>query len=73
MAAVTVADVILIVFAYKIGQGATARFCSDLRAEIFAKVNSMPADTFKKMGTGALITRSIEDVDRGGGTSSTLF
>ena len=73
MAAVTVADVILIVFAYKIGQGATARFCGDLRAEIFAKVNSMPADTFKKMGTGALITRSIEDVDRVGDVINTLL
>lgn len=73
MAAVAVADVVLVVAAYKIGQEATAKFCGDLRAEIFAKVNDMPSDTFKKMGTGALLTRSIEDVDRVGDVLNTLM
>ena len=62
MAAVTAADVVLVVVA-----------CGDLRAEIFAKANAMPMDAFKKMGTGALITRSIEDVDRVGDVLNTLM
>ncbi len=73
MAAVTAADVVLVVVAYKIGQEAVAAFCGDLRAEIFAKANAMPMDAFKKMGTGALITRSIEDVDRVGDVLNTLM
>ena len=73
MAAVTAADVVLVVVAYKIGQEAVAAFCGDLRAEIFANANAMPMDAFKKMGTGALITRSIEDVDRVGDVLNTLM
>ena len=73
MAAVTAADVVLVVVAYKIGQEAVAAFCGDLRAELFAKANAMPMDAFKKMGTGALITRSIEDVDRVGDVLNTLM
>lgn len=73
MAAVTAADVVLVVVAYKIGQEAVAAFCGELRAEIFAKANAMPMDAFKKMGTGALITRSIEDVDRVGDVLNTLM
>ncbi len=73
MAAVTAADGVLVVVAYKIGQEAVAAFCGDLRAEIFAKANAMPMDAFKKMGTGALITRSIEDVDRVGDVLNTLM
>ena len=73
MAAVTAADVVLVVVAYKIGQEAVAAFCGDLRAEIFANANAMSMDAFKKMGTGALITRSIEDVDRVGDVLNTLM
>lgn len=73
MAAVAVLDVALVVAAYKIGQDATAAFCGELRAEIFAKALSLPTDSFSKMGTGALITRSIEDVDRVGDVVNTLM
>lgn len=73
MAAVAVLDVVLVVAAYKIGQDAVAAFCGDLRAEIFAKANALPTDAFSEMGAGALITRSIEDVDRVGDVLNTLM
>ena len=73
MAGVAVAYAGLVVAAYKIGQDAVAEFCGELRAEIYAKANSLPMDEFGKIGTGALITRSIEDADRIGDVINTLM
>ena len=73
MAGVAVAYAGLVVAAYKIGQDAVAEFCGELRAGSYAKANSLPVDEFGKIGTGALITRSIEDADRIGDVINTLM
>lgn len=63
----------LVIGAYKLLQDALTGFCGDLRAEIFAKAVSLPSDAFRKWGTGALLTRSVEDVDRIGDVIATLM
>lgn len=73
MAAVAAAYAALVVAAYKISQNAVADFCGELRAEIYAKAVFLPSDVFGKIGTGALITRSIEDADRIGDVINTLL
>ncbi|MBQ7913318.1 MAG: ABC transporter ATP-binding protein [Clostridia bacterium] len=64
MAAVTVLDVALIVFSYKLGNEAIIAFNHDLRVRIFGKVLKMPAKEVKKYGVGGLLTRSLDDADR---------
>lgn len=73
MGVVSVLDVVLIVVAYKMSETAVQRFCGELRSEIFEKANRMDLDEFKKIGSGALLTRSIEDVDRIGDVITTLL
>ena len=64
MAAVTVLDVGLIVFSYKLGNDAIIGFNHDLRVRIFGKVLRMSAKEVKKYGVGGLLTRSLDDADR---------
>ena len=39
-----------------------ARFCGDLRVDIFRKVNSMTFEEFGRLGAAALVTRATHDV-----------
>ncbi len=40
-----------------------ARFCADLRREVFRKVNTLTFEEFGSMGTAALVTRSTHDIE----------
>lgn len=73
MAGVAIADALLVVAAYWLETKALEAFSRDLRAEIFRKATSLSPDEFAKFGTGGLITRSIEDVDRVGEVVYTLM
>ena len=73
MAAVTVADVALVVASYKIGNDAIISFNHDLRIRIFKKVLCMSPKDAKAFGAGALLTRSIDDVDRVGDVMGTVI
>lgn len=73
MAAVTVADVVLTILSYKIGHSAIISFNHDLRLKVFNKVLYMPPKQVKKYESGALLTRSIEDVDRIGDVTGTVL
>ncbi len=73
MAAVTVADVVFTVLSYKIGNNAILGFNHDLRIRVFKKVLSMSPKKLKSFGTGALLTRSTEDVDRIGDVTGTVL
>ena len=42
--------------------GVVARFCADVRAAVFGKVNMMSFDEFGKLGTAVLVTRATHDV-----------
>lgn len=64
MAAVTVLDVGLIIFSFKLGNEAILRFNHDLRVRVFDKVLKMPPKKVKKYGVGGLLTRSLDDIDR---------
>lgn len=64
MALVSAADVVLVVVSYKIINDALLRFNHGLRTRVFSKILSMSPKKAKSFGTGALLTRSTEDVDR---------
>ncbi len=46
----------------KVSCDVVAAFCTNLRGEIFSKVNHMSFDEFGKLGTAALVTRATYDV-----------
>ena len=54
-----------------------ARFCGDLRTDIFRKVNTMTFEEFGQIGAAALVTRATHDVDTvswiAGELSNTVF
>lgn len=64
MAIVTVLDVLFTVISNKITNDASLDFNHDLRTRVFDKVLYMPPKQLKTYSTGALLTRSIDDVDR---------
>ncbi|MBR2442144.1 MAG: ABC transporter ATP-binding protein [Clostridia bacterium] len=64
MATVTLLDVIFTVISNKITNSASLDFNHALRTRVFNKTLSMPPKTLKTYSTGALLTRSIDDVDR---------
>ena len=73
MAAVTVANVAFSVLSYKIGNAAIIGYNNDLRIKVFNKVLYMPPKKMKGYEAGALLTRSIDDVDRIGDVTGTLL
>ena len=72
MAVVTVLDAVFVILAYKIGNKAMLEFNHDLRVRVFEKVLSMPSRALKEYNTGALLTRSIDEVDRIGDVIGSL-
>ncbi len=73
MAVATVANVVFSVLSYKIGNGAIISFNNDLRIKVFNKVLYMSPKKLKTYEAGALLTRSIDDVDRIGDVTGTLL
>lgn len=51
-----------LITAVKISAVASARFSGAIRTAVFKKVNSLPYKKFSEIGTGALLTRSTEDI-----------
>ncbi len=73
MAVVTVADVIFTVVSAKLGNHAILSFTHELRTRVFNKIINMPSKEVKKYGTGALLTRYVDDVDRIGDVTGTVL
>lgn len=73
MAIVTILDVIFTVIAYWIGNKAILGFGNTLRLRVFHKVLTMQPKKIKEFGTGALLTRSTEDVDRIGDVTGSII
>jgi len=51
-----------LITAVKISAVVSARFSGAIRTAVFKKVNSLPYKKFSEIGTGALLTRSTEDI-----------
>ena len=60
VAAVSLGSILL---GTKTSSEVVASFCSDLRADIFRKVNTLSFEEFGQLGTAALVTRATHDVD----------
>ncbi len=73
MGAVTLLDVAFTVLGAFFGNRAILSFNAGLKERVFEKIVSMPPKQLKKFRTGALLTRSIDDVDRIGDVLGTLF
>lgn len=64
MAIVTVADVVFNVVGIRVGNYAILDFTHDLRTAVFSRITHTSAAENAKRGAGALLTRTLEDVDR---------
>lgn len=62
MIAIAVAAVVLALVSNKISARFSASFLSDLRKDVFAKVNSLSFEEFAEKGTATLLSRTTEDV-----------
>ncbi|MBR4309339.1 MAG: ABC transporter ATP-binding protein, partial [Oscillospiraceae bacterium] len=51
-----------ILWGSKLSSKVVAGFCTDLRSDIFRKVNTLSFEEFGSMGTAALVTRATHDV-----------
>lgn len=72
MLAVAAASLGSIIFATKLSSRVTASFCSDLRADVFRKVNTFSFEEFGELGTAALVTRATHDTETVSWISSML-
>lgn len=62
MLAVAVVGLIANILSYKLSAIVTSKFSKRLREEVFKKVNTLNPDQITRWGTGALITRSTQDI-----------
>ena len=63
MGAVALLGLITVLIGSWISTRVVSGFCADLRANVFAKVNSMSFEEFGQLGTAALVTRATHDVE----------
>lgn len=73
MGVVTLLDVVFTVVATYLGNRAILSFNAELKERVFAKIVCMPPKHLKTFGAGALLTRSIDDVERIGDVVGTLL
>ena len=62
MLGVSIMGLVVGIFSYKISAGVVSRYSKTLREVIFKKVNTLNPDQLNHWGTGALITRSTNDI-----------
>ncbi|NCA66467.1 MAG: ABC transporter ATP-binding protein [Clostridia bacterium] len=62
MLAVAFAGLAAMMVSVKIAAAVTAKFSNAIRSAVFKKVNTLPFKRLNEIGTGALITRSTEDI-----------
>lgn len=62
MLGVSIMGLVVGILSYKISAGVVSRYSKTLREVIFKKVNTLNPDQLNHWGTGALITRSTNDI-----------
>lgn len=62
MLGVSILGLVVGILSYKISAGVVSRYSKTLREVIFKKVNTLNPDQLNHWGTGALITRSTNDI-----------
>lgn len=62
MLGVSITGLVVGILSYKISAGVVSRYSKTLREVIFKKVNTLNPDQLNHWGTGALITRSTNDI-----------
>ncbi|MCI6183065.1 MAG: ABC transporter ATP-binding protein/permease [Clostridiales bacterium] len=62
MLGVSIIGLVVGILSYKISAGVVSRYSKTLREVIFKKVNTLNPDQLNHWGTGALITRSTNDI-----------
>ena len=62
MLGVSIMGLVVGILSYKISAGVVSRYSKTLREVIFKKVNTLNSDQLNHWGTGALITRSTNDI-----------
>ena len=62
MLVVSIMGLVVGILSYKISAGVVSRYSKTLREVIFKKVNTLNPDQLNHWGTGALITRSTNDI-----------
>ena len=63
MLAVALVGAVAVILGRKLSAAAVAGFSANLRGAVFGKVMGMGHQSFGKMDTGALVTRSTQDVN----------
>ncbi|MDD4840128.1 MAG: ABC transporter ATP-binding protein [Clostridia bacterium] len=62
MFTIAIVGLATMIISVKISAGVTSRFSNSIRTAVFKKVNTLPFKKLNELGTGALITRSTEDI-----------
>lgn len=63
MLAIAAVSLVGVLLGTRLSTTIVADFCTDLRADIFRKVNRLSFEEFGRLGTAALVTRATHDVD----------